>query len=210
MALADNYDQIDEFRGFNISLASTLLPCYAAASAELDGDMESFYAIYWNHLATKEADSLICVIITALIRGINILLYTPHDEEISFNYTNALVRYIYNTYGIAIGNNVTQFAYNPAFNAVICTRLYMHDLIKSEEFFVLYPAEVDIDIMIIPKLAFEYRSVIQHLNTQEEQFVFFNRYKNNIKRANNTFLRIPIRRGVGASASVWNRDPNKK
>lgn len=103
----------------------------------------------------KEADTIICLIITALARGINIILYVPKDESSNLSFVTALAQYLVNTYGITIGSEGIPYQYNTAFDHIICTRLYLHDFISYQEFFVAYPANVNIDPVAIQKLMFD-------------------------------------------------------
>jgi hypothetical protein len=123
--------------------ASILLPPYEALEAEIDGNLEKYGYIYSAHLQTKEASEFIAVLILAVLRGANILLYITLDE-LELSYCNFFLAYMYNKYGIAIGTHKSPFSYegqvNEMFDWILCNELYRFDLIKTDEYFTLFPA----------------------------------------------------------------------
>lgn len=194
VAITENAESINTPDLTNVSIASILLPPYQAVMAEMDGDMGTFYNLYGQHLATKEADSYICLIIAALVRGINILIYIPKDE-FGLTFTSAFMQYLQMVYGITVGTENIPCNYNPEFNAVLCNRLYIHEFIIYEEFMVAYPANVSISVEVIPQLMFDMEGYYPPLHNEQEAVIFFNNYKNRIKQNNNKFLIRPIIKG---------------
>lgn len=114
---------------------SVLLPPYEAVSAEIDGDMNAFEAIYGSHLTFSDACyGMFATILIVLNRGINITIYVENGDELShFNY---LLRYIETTYGIQIGTANRPFYYDPKFNEQTSAILYsyMDGFISEQEF----------------------------------------------------------------------------
>jgi hypothetical protein len=191
VALVENLEQLNfNIDSSHVTIGSILLPPFYAVSAENDGNMEAFQNLYYQHLASKEADCFICVVLAALARGFNILFYVPKDEsELAF--TPALMQYMFNIYGVLVGSENNEFQYNNAFNHIVCTRLYFHDLISYQEYFVAHPVNFDIDRLVIPKLIYDMGNTISNFGDEESYFQYFNFYKNSIKENDNQFL-VPL------------------
>jgi len=175
----------------NMSLVSILLPPPMAMSAELDGNMQAFTSMYYQHLATKEADACIVMIIAALAKGMNLILYVPKDES-QLSFSGVLVQYLFEVYGITTGSDNNTFDYNPMYNAILCTRLYLHEYITYQDFLVLYPVNIPIMPESLPHLINDLGPMAPCLHSEVEFLNFFNMYKNDIKQSGNNFLQIPI------------------
>lgn len=192
VAMVENYDGIEDIP--NIALASVLLPPYSAICAEMDGNIQAFYQEYFIHLGSKEADATICLLMAAAVRGINIALYVPKEEATNLHFATAFVQYLHDTYGITVGTEQNPFAYDQAFDPVIYSRLYLHDFISYQEFFVAFPANCLIPEMVIPKLASEMQVCM--FDNMQDYVNYFTCYKNRIAENDNKFLTIPVIRGV--------------
>ena len=188
VAMMDNLDTIVHLVP-NAAPASILLPPYSAVSAFLDGNKQVFFNEYFMHLGSKEADAFICVMLAASARGINILLYVPKDEAENLGFVGAFSQYMFNAYGVCIGNdNGAPFNFNPNFTVNLLCRLYMHDLISYQELLVEYPPNTLIADYIIPKLAFELKFIGQPHEVVQQ----LNAYLQRIKQNNNTFLQRAV------------------
>jgi hypothetical protein len=66
VALVENLEQLNfNIDSSHVTIGSILLPPFYAVSAENDGNMEAFQNLYYQHLASKEADCFICVVLAA-------------------------------------------------------------------------------------------------------------------------------------------------
>lgn len=126
---------------------SVLLPPYEAVSAEIDGEMNAFEAIYGSYLTFSEACfGMFTTILVALNRGVNITMYVENGSELShFNY---LLRYFENTFGIIIGTAQRKFSYDRRFNWQTAAILYsyMDGFIDEGEFII---NQTDINILMM-------------------------------------------------------------
>ena len=156
IALVESVEDLEiPFRN-NIQLASVLLPSYDAISAALDNDIMTFNGLYQAQLCGRECDEFISLIMYALFKGKNILLYIAKDEmELPYPFT--LFNYIESFFGYKVGvefNRETAM-YNQAYDAVLINKFYVYDFIGVEEFVALYPPGVELDPMTVNKLAFD-------------------------------------------------------
>lgn len=179
----------------NIIPATILLPLYESVMAELDGELEISKTIYYEQLASKEADMFICAITRALFdsKGMHIVIYAGEDE-MRMSFVGVLMSYFFNEYGITIGSDMDNFSYNVAYDAVLLCKWYLYELIDYNYLFMLYPAPVNIPEYIIPKLIFDMNPYVAN-TTMEEYYRYFNEYKNRVKQNNNQVLICPISRG---------------
>lgn len=95
-----------------------LLPPYEALCAEIDGDINSYTAIYYNYLlGTPEAYYSMLTIAMAVLRGVNIILYIENGDNLS--HAKALSDFFEQKFGIHIGCQTSNFAINPEYIPVI-------------------------------------------------------------------------------------------
>lgn len=169
---------------------TTLLPPYEALMAEMDNNIVQFQQIYALHLAKKENDMFICAIIRALMEGINIVLYIPKDEA-ELMFSKVLVQYINDIYGITILPEACM--YNEQYDSILITKLYVYELLTKDQFFILYPAGVDIiyDEFLIQKLMMDMNPHIVD-RTSQGYYKYFNDYMKMVKGNNNKLPVSPI------------------
>ena len=169
-----------------------LLPPYGAVCAEMDNNLEAYYAIYFNHLNDYEASSFIGAIFRALYEGINICLYLP-EESRELRYNIALVEYFANTYGILIGTDApVMYVYdqNPNLLLNILNTMYLTNQLSLEELFGWYPQGLPILETMLPKLIQEFNAPLMQDINQYANYFFD--YKERIKANNNVFLQPGI------------------
>lgn len=171
---------------------SILLPPYAAMMAQMDGNADQFYNQYYLHLYTKEPQEFIATILRALMIGTNIVLYCSEDE---FKLCGQfLLQFLQRDFGIVVGTPNNPFYFDPSYIPAICTLLYINDLIKVDELFMLYPDNVPINDIILPKLVEELHPVVDVQSTQG-YLNYFNNLNHRVKQ-NKKFMKAPIRMGV--------------
>ena len=177
----------------NIVPATVLLPPYPSVMAELDNDINTAYSQYIGYLNSREPNMFICAIIAALLKGINIVILVGANES-EMKFIDWFFQYMSNSYGIHIQTNEFQFWYNKMFNGVILADLYGYDLIGYMEFFIRYPATLDLPKKVIPKLVMEMNPYVS--DTSEIGYLrYFETFKNHIKENNNQPLINPLIRG---------------
>ena len=124
LALMDNASQF--FKGVQIYTTQVLLPPYTALEAENMGDLNTFYSLYYQHLASAECDSCISLILVGLYKGYNILFYVDKDEE-SMAFVQAFLKYMQDAFGLSIGNKENQqCAFNTDFEDIIRLKMYFY------------------------------------------------------------------------------------
>lgn len=110
-----------------------LLPPYIANEAENLGDINSFYALYYQHLASPEADSYCALLMAGLYKGYNILFYV-NPEEYDLTFVQALLKYWQDNFGITIGNKQgLQCSFNTAYEDLIRVKMYHYHYISVND-----------------------------------------------------------------------------
>ena len=118
----------------NAMMCSILLPPYDAMAALLDGDMNRFGSIYDEFLATSyEANTLISIILAALYKGVNMILYIP-VAEYNLGFIGNTLNYIAYATGCFPGFGETmQFSYDMKYNDSNLIRLFDVGLLSYPE-----------------------------------------------------------------------------
>ena len=153
----------------NIQVASILLPSYDAVSAYLDGNLPLFQSMYFGQLSGRNCDEFITLIMLALYRGNNILIYISSDEIKELPYPKVLSMYLENIYGYYPPRQYTgdqnilgEYLHNQAYDPLILCKMYQYSFIDSEEFLNVYPPNIDIPLDVVNKLMYEESPVIQN------------------------------------------------
>ena len=153
----------------NIQVASILLPSYDAVSAYLDGNLPLFQSMYFGQLSGRNCDEFITLIMLALYRGNNILIYISSDEIKELPYPKVLSMYLENIYGYypqrqyrGDQNILGEYLHNQAYDPLILCKMYQYSFIDSEEFLNEYPPNIDIPMDVVNKLMYEESPIIQN------------------------------------------------
>lgn len=153
----------------NIQVASILLPSYDAVSAYLDGNLPLFQSMYFGQLSGRNCDEFITLIMLALYRGNNILIYISSDEIKELPYPKVLSMYLENIYGYypprqypGEQNILGEYLHNQAYDPLILCKMYQYSFIDSEEFLNTYPPNIDIPFDVVNKLMYEESPMIQN------------------------------------------------
>ena len=153
----------------NIQVASILLPSYDAVSAYLDGNLPLFQSMYFGQLSGRNCDEFITLIMLALYRGNNILIYISSDEIKELPYPKVLSMYLENIYGYypprqypGDQNILGEYLHNQAYDPLIFCKMYQYSFIDSEEFLNAYPPNIDIPFDVVNKLMYEESPEIQN------------------------------------------------
>lgn len=153
----------------NIQVASILLPSYDAVSAYLDGNLPLFQSMYFGQLSGRNCDEFITLIMLALYRGNNILIYISSDEIKELPYPKVFSMYLENIYGYypprqypGDQNILGEYLHNQAYDPLILCKMYQYSFIDSEEFLNVYPPNIDIPFDVVNKLMYEESPMIQN------------------------------------------------
>ena len=165
----------------NIQVASILLPSYDAVSAYLDGNLPLFQSMYFGQLSGRNCDEFITLIMLALYRGNNILIYISSDEIKELPYPKVFSMYLENIYGYypprqypGDQNILGEYLHNQAYDPLILCKMYQYSFIDSEEFLNVYPPNIDIPIDVVNKLMYEESPMIQNPTPDTCKVYFMN------------------------------------
>lgn len=165
----------------NIQVASILLPSYDAVSAYLDGNLPLFQSMYFGQLSGRNCDEFITLIMLAIYRGNNILIYISSDEIKELPYPKVLSMYLENIYGYypprqypGDQNILGEYLHNQAYDPLILCKMYQYSFIDSEEFLNVYPPNIDIPVDVVNKLMYEESPAIQNPNPDTCKAYFMN------------------------------------
>ncbi len=165
----------------NIQVASILLPSYDAVSAYLDGNLPLFQSMYFGQLSGRNCDEFITLIMLAIYKGNNILIYISSDEIKELPYPKVLSMYLENIYGYypprqypGDQNILGEYLHNQAYDPLILCKMYQYSFIDSEEFLNTYPPNIDIPFDVINKLMYEESPAIQNPNPDTCKAYFMN------------------------------------
>lgn len=142
----------------NVIVGTCLLPPMEALIAEVDGDEDLYDAYYLNHLNEPSIQEFIGAIISALYKGISLLIYAPMMKENIF--VSKLRSHLWVLYGIGIGiagGEPCQF--DPRCIPIWLNMMYFANVISFNEFLLYYPENGHMDDMIINKLIVDIKPV---------------------------------------------------
>ena len=172
-----------------VTLGAVLQPPYDAVCAELDNDIPQFTALYRKYLYGNVQDRFIVLILAAMYKGYNIIVYIPKDEY-EMHFKNVLQEHLLLVYGIVCGYRNRKFLYDSRFDTILLTKFYLYDYIDSKTFLMEYPINVELDINVVNKLVYEFNPYVKVQTPETYNFYFMN-YIRSIK-ATNTFLDVPF------------------
>ena len=134
----------------NVIGGGILLPPIDALIAEQDGDEAKYNAIYYKYLAEDgSVAQFIQVIVSALILGINILLYCPNPDKLVTN--KKLIEMMRYIYGIDMGLPLCKPAFyssDPQKVKIWLNMAYDCSAISPREYLFLYPGYPDNPVLI--------------------------------------------------------------
>lgn len=130
MALMDDAKPI--FGDLPVHALAPLLPPYIANEAENMGDISSFWELYWKHLATPDAESYISILLFALYKGYNILLYVNPDEE-SLTFIDAFLKFVQDFYGVTIGTKDRPCSFDLNYEDIVRIRMFKYGYLPVKD-----------------------------------------------------------------------------
>lgn len=136
----------DIIRQLRMVVASAWVPDYNVMEADLNGDINEFTLKYLDYLNRPESQVMFATILLALYQKKDLVMYFP-PEALDFKYPDTLMQYIYDNYGICVGNS----SYRPEFNQLYSDRiysiLYSYSFIPVQDF-ILGTTTMDINDLV--------------------------------------------------------------
>ena len=133
---------------------SLLLPPYEALVSIIDNDEEKFRYEYTYYLLSDiTVNKFLNIILQALIAGTNIIFLIDKEGP---KFDMVLREFFISNFGIIIGDDSHQFAFDANYIPVILNRLYTDDDINVDYYLKLFPEEVPFDPFIIRKMSYDY------------------------------------------------------
>ena len=192
IAITESGPELNIFPQGLVNMGTVLTPNPEAMAAELDGEYEVSDMIYREYLSGNVQDRFIVLMLAALYKGTNILLYIPKDEYTGLTFKNVLLDHIFRMYGVVIGTPEVEFNFNPNYFPVILSKFYTYDYIDLNEFVLRYPEDIQLSSDVVTKMTMDIRPMI----TSTDPAVYHNyfiEYIKNCHRANRP-LTIPLSR----------------
>lgn len=161
----------------NVVIGTCLLPPIEALIAEADGDEDLYNIHYINHLNSPYVQEFIGVLISALYRGISLLLFAPQMKE---NISIVKLRqHLWSLYGITIGIvGGESCSFDPRCIPIWLNMVYSANVISPYEFLIEYPENVIFNNMIMNKLISEIKPVG---NSYEDRVEFIKAFHSKLK-----------------------------
>lgn len=126
-------DQMEIPQGYNFINMPQLTPDYKTICAAISGDDNALTQSYFESLTTPQVEETIAVLLGALTRGVNIVLYFPMDT-LQLKYPYLFLQFLMEKFGIKVGDKNTPPIYNPAFDQIILRMLYIYKIIPWNEY----------------------------------------------------------------------------
>lgn len=134
-------DQMEIPQGYNFINMPQLTPDYKTICAAISGDDNLLAQSYFESLITPQVEESIAVLIGALTRGVNIVLYFPHDT-LQLKYPYLFLQFLMDRFGIQVGDKNSPSMYNPAFDQIIMRMLYIYRIIPWDAY-IMNTEELD-------------------------------------------------------------------
>lgn len=132
-------------RQYQFIMAMPLVPEYQILCKEIDGAIAEFDLEYEDQLMRNDASDFFAGILTAMLTGINVMLFFP-EETSQLRYPTVLMGYIYNTFGIIAANMNIRYTYNDDYNANNLVFMYTKNTIDTKTFLLFF------DYPLVPEL----------------------------------------------------------
>lgn len=140
-----------------VVMLSSLLPPPEAITAYLEGRYDIGANIYGNFLNNDNTcQNIISVLLKLFYTGRNIVLFVPRDESTSLNFIPVLGDYLYNLFGVRIGDiRNLQSAFtnpNPSQMANMLNCMYLYDNISFTDYCMHYPDHIAMNEAVSNKI----------------------------------------------------------
>lgn len=136
----------DMIRQLRMVVASAWVPDYNVMEADLNGDVNEFTLKYLDYLNRPESQVMFATILLALYQKKDLVMYFP-PEALDFKYPDTLMQYIYDNYGICVGNSVCGAEFNQLYSDRIYSILYSYSFIPPQDY-ILGTSTMDINDLI--------------------------------------------------------------
>lgn len=179
------YDTL--FDNYGVIPASVLMPDYMCMEADINGSIQEFQNKYYYYLQTEEPKAMMATLITALYKGINIVIFVPQEAS-GLRYPKMLLSFIQNFHGIVVESRQlgVAFAYNPAYDKNNADFLYSYSLISPAEYLMLAGPRFD----MLSKLCFDTKMTFAPNTPPERVWQYFNEWRENMLTTNKPTKKI--------------------
>lgn len=172
--LGDPEDERGLINAYGFITAMQLIPDYNILSKEIDGCIDQFDLEYTEMLGGMESCNFFVAILTALFRGINIMMYFPSSVT-DFRYPSILIQYIQQQFGIIVGMIDRHCEYNEMYSNPNLLLMYNFNTINHMEFLLYYNGPMEMDI--IDRLIFQIGLPVSNLNNSAEKIAKISSYR---------------------------------
>ena len=173
----------------NVIGGAFILPPIDAMMAAANGDEEAFYNLYIDHMNTAPVMDFVSLLISALYRGISLILFFPVDD---LDLKKYILDIFWKRYGIMIGEiGIRPCQYDITATPIWLESTFETGIIDPIQFLQLYPKEADIQDRMIYKLVMAINPIA---DTYQEKANYINSLKFKLKEKPN--LKIPFREYV--------------
>lgn len=125
-----------------------LIPDLNLMTLYIDGQIQSFVKAYERELNRPQSHEMFATIIGALYFGSNVVMYFPPEVE-DIGYSEILLRYMMNNYGIIAETKNTHFQYDINKHQFNIRLLYLYNIINVVDYIL---ATDTLDDIIIDKI----------------------------------------------------------
>lgn len=190
IAITESVPELSIFPPGLVNLGTILCPNVETMAAELDGEYEVSDMMYREYLTGLVQDQFIVLMLAAIYKGTNVLLYMPRDEYTGLTFKNVLLDHVFKMYGVVIGTPEVQFGFDPNFLPIILSKFYLYDYISLDEFVMKYPENMGLNKDVVYKMTNDIKPVIMSSDFNVFHDYFVN-YIRNCHQANKPLI-IPM------------------
>ncbi len=175
--LGDPEDERGLINAYGFITAMQLIPDYNILSKEIDGCIDQFDLEYTEMLGNMESCNFFVAILTALFRGINIMMYFPKSVT-DFRYPSILITYFQQQFGISVGMIDRHCTYNEMYNNPNLLLMYTFNSINHMDFLLFYNGPMDNELL--DRLIFQIGLPVSDLNNNAEKIAKITSYKESL------------------------------
>lgn len=191
--VSDPEGDTDFIRANGLIFADPFVPMYDTLEFLINGNEQEFTNMYIASLESEEAQLFFTTIVTAIYKGIDILLYFPLDV-LDLKYPYLLFGHLISKYGITGEWDGTMANVNPQFRNYHAEIMYLNNCITPQEYLYLTEMITTIPLVkIVQDLGLPDADKVARPDYNPEKLVkFLSMYHNAIRRTGNTNMAIPF------------------
>lgn len=144
-------DDADKFKYTGCLTAGVLLPNTDTVSLEIEEKYELAEQSYIAWLMNPICQSMLAIIIAALRKGKDLMLFIPEDGSLNFRLTYIFMAFMYNKFGIVVADGIcldSRFSstpntnMDPTFESIRINSMFQYDTIDFDTYAMLYPPNI--------------------------------------------------------------------